>query len=147
MSQIHANQIVVSLFMYSVCDICIMCIRKYNTCIHTVTRIRTDVVDAFACVCIWYIILYACVCNIDDVDFVYFNARRRFALFFMYLCNIYLSGFVRFCSYCLPLSSYIQSALWLMCNRFTRSNSFVCTINRLYPSCSLPDDFTNTSPM
>lgn len=92
--------------------------------------------------------------------------RRRFALFSMYLCNIYLSGF-RFAPALSILSTLPYSrprdrqreresargvhtenefrTRQCQCSALA-SNSFVCATNTRLLSCSSPDDFyTNTS--
>lgn len=90
--------------------------------------------------------------------------RRRFALFSMYMCNIYLSGF-RFVPALSILSTHPYSrpkererqkesgvhtenefrTHQCQCSALA-SISFVCATSTRLPSCSSPDDFyTNTS--
>lgn len=111
-------------------------------CPYIRTHVCVDVVDASACVCMH---VRMCVCNIDDVDFVYILMLADASRYFSCICAIFTCLVFGSVLLILSAAELLSASSQGECSRFTRSNSFVCTTNRLYPSRSSPDDFTNTS--
>lgn len=71
---------------HSVCATCVMCVPVR-------THVCVDVVDASACVCMH---VRLCVCNIDDVDFVYILMLADASRYFSCICAIFTCLVFRF---------------------------------------------------